>query len=436
MSRTSYQYRATFIHEVSSDDEVTASTILTRSRSAPIEPRVVVDENLDEGRRSYTEKLAENVAESFGDSPKAASICERWCDEIPYAAPHMTVTDGCLPLRDDHFQREPAFEAPPAAFPLRTIPSTFAQVQHSDIATRWHDFTPGIEWSTANWEPQTCAADQRRHQFSPSAGGFNSRTDIDKHMTTFMVRNIPCRVTKQQLKSALEALGLDGAYDFLHLPMTESGVSNLGYFFINFVSPGVANEKVGVFEGYRFPNTNSPKVCTVRPARLQGFTANIKQFGGETRGKNHIDVDTTFNSNKKTFGSMALTESRENAIVQNGDVAVPASFRPFRQVTETSTAAGTDAFDSSGEDDAEWGIPKTAAAGQLSELPKAAPPAAKVKRSRPPKFIRERMKRKNRTDTPEAFDGQAATMPFSSDGVAAPPLYYPYVSTMPCLPPR
>jgi len=100
-------------------------------------------------------------------------------------------------------------------------------------------------------------------------------------ITTFMVCDLPCRISGTALAKAIESLCFGGSYDFIHLPVpgsSSSNKSNLGYGFINFISADVAELFAHSFDGYRFPESASEKVIKLRPARIQGLAANKQHF--------------------------------------------------------------------------------------------------------------------------------------------------------------
>jgi hypothetical protein len=101
-------------------------------------------------------------------------------------------------------------------------------------------------------------------------------------IVTLMICNIPCRITLQQLVEVIDSMGFAGKYDFLHLPIgggsSAGSRSNLGYGFINFADPVDAEPFRKAFMNYQFEGTSSAKVCTVRPAHIQGLENNILHF--------------------------------------------------------------------------------------------------------------------------------------------------------------
>jgi len=54
--------------------------------------------------------------------------------------------------------------------------------------------------------------------------------------------------------------------------------ANLGYAFINFVTPEDAAAFQNKMDGYQFPNSGSAKACIVVPAHVQGAVNNLQAF--------------------------------------------------------------------------------------------------------------------------------------------------------------
>eukprot|EP00929_Paragymnodinium_shiwhaense_P048170 TRINITY_DN24396_c0_g2_i1.p1 TRINITY_DN24396_c0_g2~~TRINITY_DN24396_c0_g2_i1.p1 ORF type:complete len:526 (-),score=110.82 TRINITY_DN24396_c0_g2_i1:152-1729(-) len=131
---------------------------------------------------------------------------------------------------------------------------------------------------------------------------------------TYMLCNIPCRATQQQVVDAVNSLGFAGTYDFIHLPtggrMSKhtKNTTNLGYCFINFLHPETGSCFTSAFEGYTFACTTSLKKCTVKPAHIQLTAEQLKSGGvarlskaaskkaarsGKTPAEATVDVDFT-----------------------------------------------------------------------------------------------------------------------------------------------
>jgi hypothetical protein len=94
-------------------------------------------------------------------------------------------------------------------------------------------------------------------------------------VTTMMLRNIPSKYTQIAIMEEIDALGFKGTYDFFYLPMDLHNRGNVGYAFINFVSPQAAERFRMSFTDYQF---SSRKVCSVCVAHVQGFVANLRHL--------------------------------------------------------------------------------------------------------------------------------------------------------------
>lgn len=97
---------------------------------------------------------------------------------------------------------------------------------------------------------------------------------------TVMMRNLPNKYTQHML---LDELGinkfrLQSEFDFFYLPMDHYSAVNLGYCFINFVDPCVANAFAAAFQGRRMRHFNSQKTIVVMPASMQGYEKNYAYY--------------------------------------------------------------------------------------------------------------------------------------------------------------
>lgn len=134
-----------------------------------------------------------------------------------------------------------------------------------------------------------------REATKPRRGG-PKKTDLlaqysayDGPITTMMICNIPCRITQEQLIEAVDSMGFAEKFDFLYLPTgcrssgsTTVASSNLGYGFVNFQKCSGAALFAEAFRDFHFKGSRSAKVCTVRPAHIQGLANNILHFGRST----------------------------------------------------------------------------------------------------------------------------------------------------------
>ena len=69
------------------------------------------------------------------------------------------------------------------------------------------------------------------------------------NITTVMVKGIPCSFSQDAFMNLIDNSGLKGKYDFFYLPRAGNNGSNLGYCFINFVTPEDAEQYNFLFNG-------------------------------------------------------------------------------------------------------------------------------------------------------------------------------------------
>ncbi|XP_019194150.1 PREDICTED: protein MEI2-like 2 [Ipomoea nil] len=95
--------------------------------------------------------------------------------------------------------------------------------------------------------------------------------------TTLMIKNIPNKYTSKMLLAAIDETHKN-TYDFLYLPIDFKNKCNVGYAFINMVSPSHIISFYEVFNGKRWEKFNSEKVASLAYARIQGKTALVAHF--------------------------------------------------------------------------------------------------------------------------------------------------------------
>ncbi|TKY57228.1 MEI2 2 [Spatholobus suberectus] len=107
--------------------------------------------------------------------------------------------------------------------------------------------------------------------------------DLDKIMsgedtrTTLMIKNIPNKYTSKMLLAAIDE-NHRGSYDFLYLPIDFKNKCNVGYAFINMVSPSHIIPFYKAFNGKKWEKFNSEKVASLAYARIQGKGALVTHF--------------------------------------------------------------------------------------------------------------------------------------------------------------
>lgn len=107
--------------------------------------------------------------------------------------------------------------------------------------------------------------------------------DLDKIVsgedtrTTLMIKNIPNKYTSKMLLAAIDEHNR-GTYDFLYLPIDFKNKCNVGYAFINMLSPKHIIPFYQAFNGKKWEKFNSEKVASLAYARIQGKTALVTHF--------------------------------------------------------------------------------------------------------------------------------------------------------------
>ncbi|XP_044491854.1 protein MEI2-like 2 isoform X2 [Mangifera indica] len=107
--------------------------------------------------------------------------------------------------------------------------------------------------------------------------------DLDKIVsgedtrTTLMIKNIPNKYTSKMLLAAIDENHC-GTYDFLYLPIDFKNKCNVGYAFINMVSPSHIISFYEAFNGKKWEKFNSEKVASLAYARIQGKAALVTHF--------------------------------------------------------------------------------------------------------------------------------------------------------------
>ncbi|KAM1571540.1 hypothetical protein ACFX13_037294 [Malus domestica] len=107
--------------------------------------------------------------------------------------------------------------------------------------------------------------------------------DLDKIVsgedtrTTLMIKNIPNKYTSKMLLAAIDE-NHRGTFDFLYLPIDFKNKCNVGYAFINMLSPSHIIPFYEAFNGKKWEKFNSEKVASLAYARIQGKVALVAHF--------------------------------------------------------------------------------------------------------------------------------------------------------------
>ncbi|XP_011096479.1 protein MEI2-like 5 isoform X1 [Sesamum indicum] len=95
--------------------------------------------------------------------------------------------------------------------------------------------------------------------------------------TTLMIKNIPNKYTSKMLLATIDEHH-QGTYDFLYLPIDFKNKCNVGYAFINMLSPLNIIPFYEAFNGKKWEKFNSEKVASLAFARIQGKAALVAHF--------------------------------------------------------------------------------------------------------------------------------------------------------------
>ncbi|KAL0442571.1 UNVERIFIED_CONTAM: protein MEI2-like 5 [Sesamum latifolium] len=95
--------------------------------------------------------------------------------------------------------------------------------------------------------------------------------------TTLMIKNIPNKYTSKMLLATIDEHH-QGTYDFLYLPIDFKNKCNVGYAFINMLSPMNIIPFYEAFNGKKWEKFNSEKVASLAFARIQGKAALVAHF--------------------------------------------------------------------------------------------------------------------------------------------------------------
>lgn len=152
--------------------------------------------------------------------------------------------------------------------------------ENSAIVDAQQYVPPFVDEVTEDWGDE---GDESANSNVCLADEVSSGTETDaSHFgepTTVMLRNLPNNYSRDMLLGLLDAQGFAGLYDFIYLPMDFSKQSNLGYAFVNLVTPQLALKlwkSMADFSNWSLP---SAKICQVSWSQpIQGLEANIKRY--------------------------------------------------------------------------------------------------------------------------------------------------------------
>ena len=142
---------------------------------------------------------------------------------------------------------------------------------------------------------------------------------LEDKRTSIMIKNIPNKFTKDILLNIIDQ-NFSGAYDIFILPTDMSKNKNFGYAFINFISSYYIPNFYYMFNGKKWSNTNSEKVCQITYSKIQGksnlilhypsksvFQNDVEQVSAEQK---YVIPNDYFHLFKKAFPEQYIEESK------------------------------------------------------------------------------------------------------------------------------
>ena len=101
--------------------------------------------------------------------------------------------------------------------------------------------------------------------------------NFEDKRTTIMIKNIPNKFTREKLLELIDK-NFKGSYDLFILPKDGNKNRNFGYSFINFVSSYSIPYFYHEFNGKKWKETNSQKICEISYSKFQGRNELISHY--------------------------------------------------------------------------------------------------------------------------------------------------------------
>ena len=100
---------------------------------------------------------------------------------------------------------------------------------------------------------------------------------LEERRTTLMIKNVPNKFTKDIFLSIFNK-EFENKFDLFLLLTDIKEKKNYGYAFINFINPLDIIYFFYRFNGKKWPNTNSVKICEIVFSKIQGINKMIKHY--------------------------------------------------------------------------------------------------------------------------------------------------------------
>jgi hypothetical protein len=118
---------------------------------------------------------------------------------------------------------------------------------------------------------------------------------LEDRRTTVMIKNIPNKFNRDMLLNIIDK-NFKGAYDIFILPTDVNRYKNFGYSFINFTCSYYIPNFYYLFNGKKWSNTNSQKMCEITYSKIQGRNNLLQHYSNKIIFRN--DEAKKYNSEK------------------------------------------------------------------------------------------------------------------------------------------
>ena len=109
---------------------------------------------------------------------------------------------------------------------------------------------------------------EKEKEFEPHVD-INKVLSLEDKRSTIMIKNIPNKFTKEKLLGLIDK-NFKGAYDLFIMPKDGNKNRNFGYAFVNFISSYYLPYFYYMFNGKKWTETNSKKICEITYSKIQG----------------------------------------------------------------------------------------------------------------------------------------------------------------------
>jgi len=160
--------------------------------------------------------------------------------------------------------------------------SSTVSTDDEEVGSDTTDAPEVMDVSVENFLPQPVVFPLPAHQYQRGRQQHSRKWGRAKNpeiQTTVMMRNIPNNYTRNMLLEMIDNAGFKGLYDFFYLPMDFGRCANLGYAFVNLVTPEATLNFWNVFDGFSSWEIPTAKVCELGwSAPHQGLEAHIERY--------------------------------------------------------------------------------------------------------------------------------------------------------------